>query len=114
MLKDIPRLGMVICVLYLVAAVFLADPLSIGTADKEAFITRMENSGTVFDACNVARPFISLAVDALRVAKVLTGLSLVATVLNGILFFAMRRQQGAAGKAGHLGEPTGGADQSDV
>ena len=87
-----PLLGIVLCSLYLLAGVYSYACFGISDRQKSEIVSKMENSESVREACNVGRPFISATFNLTQLGARFLALSLIITGGNLLLFIIIRKE----------------------
>ncbi len=90
-MKQIARLlnilGVAIVALYLLGALLTAPKLDVTNLDKEEAISRIERTANGKDASLVARPFLSVMMNAINVAKTSLLISCGVVFVTGVILF---------------------------
>ncbi|HWQ91386.1 MAG TPA: hypothetical protein VN673_06925, partial [Clostridia bacterium] len=90
--KYYPWFGVLLSSLYLLVGLYSYACFGITSQQKSEIVTRMENSESVREACNIGRPFISATFSTMQLGARFLALSLFVTSGNLLLFLLIRME----------------------
>lgn len=84
--NKIVKIGLACSFCYVVLALYIGSEFCITVSDKNRIVAQMEQSVSVAESCNVARPFISVLYYTYSLGKYMFFISSGIVVLNMIIF----------------------------